>query len=195
MKTKLKLLFILILLSLQTGCLYAVRYDGPYHGKVVDQESREPIEGVVVLGTWSVYHFDLAGGNHTYYDAREAVTDKNGEFVIPGEGLRILSSLEPMDFVIFKAGYKYRQYHWRTLKIDIPANKEERTTWEGDMPVFSIKKLTREERGNTLSFPSTPPTEASLSKVKMFLIEINKEAISRGLAPLNKWRGDEIWGK
>jgi len=187
------ILSVALLSIFSTGCLYAVRYDGTYHGRVVDQETREPIEGVVVLGTWSVYHFDPGGGSHTYYDAREAVTDKNGEFTILGEGLRILSSLEPMNFMIFKASYQYREYQWSTLKIDIPAKEKEQTQWEGEIPIFPLRKLTNKERNlNTLTFPHTPPTEASLSKVKLMLREINKEAIARGVNPLDKWRGENI---
>jgi len=100
MKNKLYQLITILILVIQTGCLYGVRYDGPYRGKVVDEQTREPIEGVVVLGTWWVYHFSPAGGYSTYNDAREAVTDKNGEFEIPGKGLRIMSSLKPMHFII-----------------------------------------------------------------------------------------------
>ena len=180
MNQKLYTLFLCIILSAQTGCLYAMRYDGPYHGKIVDEQTREPIEGVVVLGTWSVYHFSPAGGYHTYYDAREAVTDKNGEFVIPGEGLRIFSSLEPMDFVIFKAGYKFREYQWRTLKIDIPKREEEQTKWEGDVPVFPIKKLTMEERKKQGS-PARP--DAPIEKMHLLTKEINKERVELGLTP------------
>ncbi len=180
MKLKLLIAIVFVILPLQTGCLYAVRYDGTYRGRVVDQETREPIEGVVVLGTWSVYHFSPAGGYGTYYDAREAVTNKNGEFVIPGEGLRILSSLEPMSFTIFKAGYRYREYQWDTLKTDIPKKEEEQTKWEGDVPVFPIKKLTMEERRK-----QGPPSRPSIPIERMHLLtrEVNKERIELGLTP------------
>ncbi len=187
MKLKL-LIMVLLILPLQTGCLYAVRYDGIYRGKIVDQETREPIEGVVVLGTWSVYHFSPAGGYHTYYDARETVTDKKGEFVIPGEGLRILSSVEPMSFTVFKAGYRYREYHWDTLKSDIPKKEEEQTKWKGDMPVFPIKKLTIDERKKMPS-PPDPPDEASFENVKWMLREIDKDRVERGLDVRGFWGG------
>jgi hypothetical protein len=177
-----------LLAIFSSGCLYAVRYDGTYHGRVVDQETREPIQGVVVLGTWSVYHFSPAGGYHTYHNAREAVTDKNGEFSIPGEGLRILSSLEPMDFIIFKAGYKYREYQWSTLKIDIPRKEEEQTKWEGDMPVFPLKKMSTEERTKGHDTPD-PPMEASFEKVMLMLKEIDKDRIERGLDARGLWHG------
>jgi hypothetical protein len=173
---------IFLILFLQTGCLYAVRYDGPYHGKVVDQETREPIEGAVVLGTWYRIEPGVAGGVSYYYDARETVTDKNGDFTIPGHGLRIMSNLEPMSVLIFKAGYSYAQEGtWDTLKKGLYS--KDRIKWEGDKPVFSIRKLTAEERQKQGSpdYPSQAPKE----KKKMMLEEINKDRVERGLKPVN----------
>ena len=189
MKKNLILLLILIILLLQTGCLYAVRYDGPYRGKVVDQVTREPLEGVVVLGTWSVYHFGLGGGYSTYYDARETVTGKNGEFVIQGEGLRILSSIKPMSFVIFKAGHTYFESHWDALKPEVYAKDE--LQWEGEMPVFQLKKLTTEEKKKAYG-PHDPPREATFEKVKLMLMEIDKNDRERGLKPRGTWQGHKI---
>ena len=179
MKTKLVIVLILIVLSLQTGCLYPVRYDGPYHGKVVDEQTRKPLESAVVLGTWSVYHFDPGGGNSTYYDAREAVTDKNGEFTIPGQGLRIFSSIKPIGFTIFKAGYSYFSSYWDSLKIE---TRKDMIKWEGETPVIPIRKLTDEERKKQGS-PSRPniPTE----KMQILTKEINKERVYLGLTPFD----------
>ena len=189
MKTKFKFLFILFILSLQTGCLYAVRYDGSYHGKVVDRETNEPIENAVVLGTWLVYHFDVGGGHSTYHDARETVTDKNGEFTIQGEGLRILSSLQPMSFIIFKAGYTYYDGSWDTLKTDYYSLQV--VKWDGETPIIPIRKMTMEERKKQ-GDPAYPPTEASRNKVIKMLSEINKDRIDRGLKPLTIWKGERI---
>ena len=111
MKTK-KLLSILILISL-TGCFgyYSlVRYDRSYKGKVIDADTGEPIEAAVVLGVWNKEYPTPGGGVSEFYDARETVTDKNGEFSISGMGLRVMSNLEPMDVVIFKAGYEHLGY-------------------------------------------------------------------------------------
>ncbi len=193
MKTKFYIVCLLIILSLHTGCLYAVRYDGPYHGKVVDEQTREPIEGAVVLGWWNVHHFGLGGGYSEYYDARETVTDKSGDFTIPGKGLRVLSSLEPMSFVIYKAGYAYYKGTWDTLKTDM--NSVKVIKWEDDMPFIPIRKLTDADRKKTVTFPPAPPAEASLNKVRLMLMEMNKEAIERGLEPINIWRGEKIWQK
>ncbi len=81
---KLVILFIGISFFLP-GCAYPFRYDGTYKGKVVDADTGQPIEGVVVLGVWETVTITPAGGTHDYYDAKETVTDKNGEFLISGK--------------------------------------------------------------------------------------------------------------
>jgi len=183
MRIKPAFLFILLILMFQTGCLYAVRYDGPYKGKVVDKETREPIEGAVVLGTWGVYHFSPGGGSNTFYDAKEAVTDKNGEFMIPGQGLRILSSVGPMRVLVYKARHDYYENNW-TYIINHRYTEDE-IRWEGDTPVFQLKKITDADREKDLNgslIPSLPYMETS----RKFLMtqEINKERIYRGYDPL-----------
>jgi hypothetical protein len=184
-------LFLAALIILSQGCSYVVRYDGTYSGKVVDADTREPIEGAVVLGTWYTVAHTVAGGVHSYYDARETETDRNGEFSIPGMGLRIMSNFEPMNFLIFKSGYEYiGSAHWESLKVDELLSK--RIKWEGNKPVIPLKKLTTEERRKSGTFPATPPTEATLDKVRLMLREINKEAIERGLEPIDIWRGERL---
>ena len=175
-----QILFIVLLgLALQTGCMYAVRYDGTYRGKVVDADTREPISDVVVLGTWSVLHPNPGGGYHTYYDAREIVTDKDGEFTIKGQGLRIMSNLEPMSVLIFKTGYQYiGSLAWNSIKI---AYSDE-ILWENDKPIFPLKKLTMEERKRRI-VPS-PPHEAKKEKIRMMVNEINKDSIECGLGTI-----------
>lgn len=172
----------MLILATNVGCLYAVRYDGDYHGKVVDEETREPIEGAVVLGTWAVYHFGVAGGYSTFYDAREAVTDKNGEFTISGQGLRIMSSVEPMYALIYKAGYTYYQAGWDNLKTAEFNRKN--VKWEGEIPVFPLRKLTEKDRRNDVDgflIPSLPDMETN--REFKIIQEINKERICRGLSP------------
>ena len=185
MNRKRVILVILIVLSFQTGCLYAVRYDGPYHGKVVDEQTREPIEGAVVLGQWGVYHFGVAGGYTTFYDAREAVTDKNGEFMIPGQGLRIMTSVGPMGALIYKAGYTYYTTgSWDTLKTGMFSKEE--VKWEGDLSIFPLRKLTESERkkdvnGSMMPLLPSVPWQKMISMTR----EVNNELIFRGLQPYN----------
>jgi hypothetical protein len=183
MKTKFILVLSLIVLSLTSSCLYVVRYDGTYSGKVVDADSRAPIEGAVVLGTWYTERPTVGGAVHEYYDARETVTDMEGKFAIPGQGLRIMSRLLPMSVLIFKAGYGYEQAgEWDSINTGLYS--KDRIKWEGDKPTFPLKKLTMEERKRQ----GGPPMEAPEKKMPFMLEEINKDRVEQGLDAV-------IWGR
>ncbi len=167
-----KLMLFLIGISLFfPSCAHAVRYDGPYSGKVIDADTKEPIEGVVVLGVWYTAQFSPAGATHNFYDAKETVTDKNGEFSILGMGLRVLSTLELREVVIFKTGYEHLAIGpWVSLKKDILLRK--RIQWEGNKAIIPLKKWTLEERRNRFgSYYVNIPEE----KQRLLLQEIEKE--------------------
>jgi len=172
---------------LNMGCVYSVaRYDGPYEGKIVDFESGEPIEGVVVLGVWYKETPTVAGAVSTYYDAQETVTDKNGNFTLPGMGLKILSRVAVVSVLIFKAGYEYKGlYSWVSFKNDSWVK------WEGNKAIIPLRKMTLEERKGKIG-PPGPPPKAPLEKVKLMLKEINKDRIEQGLDPLRIWHGEQI---
>ena len=182
MKAIMQSLLIILLFSLVAGCAQPLRYDGPYLGRVIDADTREPIEGVVVLGTWSVMHPNVAGGYHTFYDARETVTDGMGEFTIPGMGLRVFSRLEPMSVLIFKSGYSYiGSTSWDALKIS--SYYREMIKWEGDRAIFPIRKLTMAERKKDDSMPIRPL--GTVNKMKLITKELNRERAMLGFEPFD----------
>lgn len=165
----------IFLLILFTSCMYALRYDAAYKGRVIDADTKEPIEGVVVLGVWDVLHPDVAGGFHTFHDAKETVTDKNGEFSISGMGLRVISNLEPMNVLIFKAGYEHiGMGPWDSLKEDILLKKK--IKWNGNKAIIPLRKLTMEERGKRLIGKESIPD----NKQKLLIRELNKEKTELG---------------
>ena len=183
------ILSILVVLATLT-CAYGTRYDGPYSGRVIDADTGAPVEGVVVLGVWNTEQITPGGAVHNFHDARETVTDKNGEFEIPGKGLMILENVTPMDVLIFKAGYEHiGMGSWESLKSDLILRKK--IKWEGKKAIIPLKKLTIEER-RKLGDPPDPPTEAPFEKVKLTLKEINKDRAERGLKPRQMWRGDKL---
>ena len=187
---QMKKIFLIAMVSviwIFTSGFSIIRYDGDYRGSVIDAETGEPIEGAVVLGVWYKEVPTVAGPKRSYYDARETVTDKNGEFSIPGKGLIVLSNLEPMSATIFKAGYNYEVVSWSALFREL----HEEIKWEDDKPIITLKKLTMEERRKRGS-PPDPPTKASKDKVIHMLKEINKDRIDRGLPPRKIWGGDKI---
>jgi len=182
-------IIIIMLTIIFWGCASAIRYDGVYEGRIINADTGDPIEGVVVLGEWSREHITPGGAVSEYYDARETVTDKNGEFSIHGQGLLIASNVTPMNVLIFKAGYEHLHTTWLGLKVD--GILRQRVKWEGDKAIIPLKKLTMEERKKQGS-PPDPPIEAEFEKVRLLLIEINKDRVERGLPERQIWGGVKL---
>jgi len=78
-----------------------------YEGKVVDVETNEPIEGVVVTAVYSKHVFTYTGSHNQEIHVAEALTDAKGKFKIPPFTKLIgpLSGEEPVNFIVFKSGY------------------------------------------------------------------------------------------
>lgn len=181
MKSLFVVLFVIIALPLTTGCAVTNKY-GPYYGKVIDAETKEPLEGAAILIVYKTEQYGLAGAVSHYEDAQEMLTDKNGEFKIPSirvSTFRILSSWERYPEVrIFKPGYGcYPMHKDATPDFDY-----------GSLPAelrvdISLPRLkTKEERleNYRTAYPSPGvPTD----KYKKLLHLINEEAIFLGLEP------------
>jgi len=171
----------ILTLLLTSGCL---RYEGTNRGKVIDEATGEPIEGVVILAVWKKGQPTIAGTKHKFYDAMEVVTDKDGEFSIEGMGLKLdrpglpfpgFADIENMQIFIFKAGYTYDHI------VDLDYEKAKyKWRFEDDKVIIRLKKLTMEERRR-----KGPPSRPSIPIEKMNLLtkEVNKERIELGLTP------------
>ena len=109
----LAVLFILALLILAThyineeGFLYF--RDGPYSGKVIDADTKEPIAGAVVLAIWTLeFHGGPAGALEKLCDVKVTTTDTKGEFTMSkGSGFHLwpFTDIDKARFTIFKGGY------------------------------------------------------------------------------------------
>ena len=80
---------------------------GPYRGQVVDAETKQPLEGAVVVAVWSQKKIYPGHSSTVHYATREAVTDKDGRFVIDAKALEENAprrTLHPY-FVVFYPGY------------------------------------------------------------------------------------------
>jgi hypothetical protein len=159
------IIFIIMLLLIVTGgCGFIAWRDGPYKGRVIDAETGKPLEGVVVLGVWYKELPSPGGTVGSYFDAQETVTNKNGDFEVKGLGLQIFSTVSKMHVLIFKAGYEHiGSGLWGSLNLDGGLMKK-KVAWE----------------------------EAPLGKLRLMLKEINKEAMERGLKPIDIWRGEKV---
>lgn len=185
---KMTRLIMIILIALASGCA-TVQHYGPYYGKVVDAETREPLEGAAVLAVFYTQSYGPGGSISHYVDAQEAVTDKDGNFNMPGKFIttfRPLQNFESMpQFTIFKPGYGcYPAYKgvrriapgspWRTDQYLQYLPTDQHVTIE--LP----KLKTRAERLDNIScFPVSVPDE----KMQEFIEINNAEAKSLGLDP------------
>lgn len=161
-------LFLIVLTACALcGCVSLVYYDGTYHGRVIDAQTREPIEGAVVLGVWSKGYMGAGGIAHEYYDARETVTDAQGEFSIEGMGPRVMTHLQKMDVVIFKAGYEHvGRVNWYALK------ERDHIKWENGKAIVPLKRWSKEQRQRRFDASvGSVPNE----KQRLLLEEIEKD--------------------
>ena len=93
-------------------------YAKTFKGRVIDAETREPIEGAVVVAKWLKEQATITGPSTRLRDVKEALTDKNGEWEIKGPKGRDMGNItaiftfitgtyitNPPEFIIFKPGY------------------------------------------------------------------------------------------
>jgi hypothetical protein len=81
---------------------------GPFKGKVLDAETKEPIKGAVVVAQYHMNMLTVVGYRMELLDIQEAVTDAKGEFHIPVYTTTInpLNMGEDVSFLIWKPGYR-----------------------------------------------------------------------------------------
>ena len=153
------------------GCMNMCRIDGPYKGRVVDAETMQPLADVVVLGVWYKHYPNVAGSSSEFYDSVELCTDKNGEFKFPGKGILLLSFLDEVDVIIYKAGYNEFGFGpWSDFKT-VTGGKLVR--WNGDIPTFFMKKMSYEERRHHI----ITRTGINLKRQQLLTDEIDKERV------------------
>ena len=151
----------------------AVGAAGPWKAQVVDAETGQPLEGVVVLMYWIKYTGGPAGwAGGEFYDAEEVVTGQDGRFVVPSRWVFTLNPFRKVfrEMVIFKPGYGQWELRdakeWEKLSDwESKARREEAwKQFEGDGVVMDLPPLkTREERlkfyGSFRGSPTLVPPE------------------------------------
>ena len=169
-----------------------------FRGRVVDADTKEPLEGTVVVASWYKESWIPLGETMVKLkDVKETLTDKNGKWSIRGPsggGTNSLSyyfavagvfyhTREP-EFIIFKPGY----CSWPNgLQIE---SCKGRMKWgdggssKGD--TIELPKLTNREdriRAQSLQLPLGP---GALDKMKELIKLKNEERRSLGLGEVYK---------
>jgi hypothetical protein len=174
-----------------------------FKGRVIDADTKEPIEGAVVVAYWYKARDTIAGESTTLKDVKECLTDKNGEWSISGPKGRPhnpnpLFSLftstyytrEPQ-FIVFKPGYcslpKGFSIDACRNRIKMIGDKDEGI---GEGGTLELPKLTkREDRLRDIPTPDYGDSETDwnksvglLKKQKEFLRLLNQEDKNLGLS-------------
>ncbi len=167
--------------------------DGPWMGKVIDTETKEPIEGAVVLAVWYKVYASPTGRHHYFFDAIEVLTDNDGQFFIPKFSavnlFPIIGSIEGPDFTIFKPGYTsfpgpgYDYFHKYFPKSPLRVDKHSRAElFKKGVSVELMKLRSKEERLDALPSVSGPFVDND-EKKRNFIKLINTERKQLGLDP------------
>lgn len=149
---------------------------GPWKAQVVDAETKQPVQGVVVVAVWKKY-LPVEGtvGVFEYVDSIEEVTGGDGRFVIPE---RIFSNadrliLKEPDFYLFKPGYGQWRFPgeegWSKLDAAEKRKRYEEAgrQFESKGAVIEVPPLkTRDERLNFYQSPWRLPNIVPPEKIK-----------------------------
>ncbi|MFH0811688.1 MAG: hypothetical protein V2A69_02460 [Pseudomonadota bacterium] len=167
--------------------------DGPWKGKIIDAETKEPIEGAVVLAVWQKIYASPTGNHSYFFDAIETLTNREGRFFIKEfEAINILPVLRRLDgpwFTIFKPGYtpfgaNYDYFHKyfpnSPLKVDRHTLTE---LFKKGVTVELLRLKTREERLMSLS-RADPLGAVPDDKMPTLMDLINLERKELGLDPI-----------
>ena len=166
----------------------AVGATGPYRGRVVDAQTKEPIAGAVVLVYWNREAPGLGHGpSEAFLDAEEALTNERGEFTVGANPPRTWipgTWVSHPHLTIFSPGYGYFPMHFST---DVPSPLQGDTDlfkeMQGRPVVFELPRLTsREERLRAVA--TVNPLVVPRSRMPEFIKLLNLERQNLNLPPL-----------
>jgi len=118
---------------------------GPWQAQVVAGDTKQPVDGVVVLAWWTRNVRSLGGPSEDYRDSQEVVTDKDGRFTIEP---RWFFSLNPLVFfrgpfvAMFKPGYG--DYEWPGYKGSETWPKEKRDALRTEAQLLLLEGIVLE---------------------------------------------------
>jgi len=154
------------------SCGWIIYHESAFKGKVIDAETKEPIEGAVVVAVYHIRKYGIGAGimsDSTVVGVKEDLTNKKGEFFIPSHTFCSLWPFaigETTEFVIYKHEYTsfpsfdYPRYFPDSplLKVDILTLSE---IFKKGVTVELMKLRTWEERykANMISISDIPKTK------------------------------------
>lgn len=211
--TILTILLLLVVVAPAHAFWWMVYHKPAFKGKVIDAETKEPIEGAVVVAVYNKSTIGLGAGTlSSVINVREALTDKEGMFRISSYTTIIqpFSVEDEAIFIILKHGYGsfpwYRVSPPMEMSLDVieeyftkevgktgeivqrsqlPVTKGKiLNRWNVTFGLVELPKLkTREERLKSLT--SIPIAGIPSRNMQNLIRLFNEEAVSLGLEPIS----------
>ena len=194
MRTKIELLLITIL-CFWGGILFmpcAEGNDTIFRGRVIDADTKEPIEGTVVVAYWLKAWQTISGEKTELKEVKEILTDKNGEWSIAGPKgqendphpylsfFLFLSYIREPAFIVFKPGYCSFP-----SGFSISACKEKlKPGGTGEImegKTIELPRVTDKEDRLKAMRPGPVAGEGSLEKQKQYIRLLNEESRHLGI--------------
>ena len=161
---------------------------GPWRAQIVDAETGQPIEGVIVLAVWDKRTFAWPHADRHYHDSEEVVSDKDGRVEIAA---RVVTSRHPFEayigphLTVFKAGYR----DWRfqgpppspgeDSSVARRRSEERRERFaQSGVVIVMARAQTRDERKEALG--RIIPVEIPPDRYPRLLAAYDKERVSLG---------------
>lgn len=171
-------------LLIVTGCgvFYPLYAAGPYKGKVIDTETKEPLEGAVVLAVWNKEYPSVGGRVAYFLDSEEVLTDSNGRFVVgkyPPVTLSLAFVTGPR-IIIYHPGYAsygiYPDYRV-SPKVQAVSTDTVLRMMEKEELTFELPRLTREERLYLVRSVDDPDVPGEKKRNLLRLRNIERKAL------------------
>ena len=131
------------------GFVFGVYSAEPLEATVLDAQTKQPLEGVIVTANWQIEEGTM-GGNVPVGQLMvlETVTDKDGVFRFPGWGSKSAPKghlvVHDPQLLLFKSGYEYRRL-LNTFTADYNKGMRRRSEWSGRTIELKPFKGTAEE--------------------------------------------------
>lgn len=187
--SKYLLTIIVMLLTVAYGCSHYSR--GSWMGKVIDAETKQPIEGAAVLAAWKEDYSVPPDGGTALVDVVETQTDSEGNFKIPAKSyvaIRPEGKVYGPLFRIFKPSYKFFKYGETGFVVDSEEWHVYPDDWKGrfekpDAVVELLRLKKPEERVKNLPDSSPFGVNTDQNKIKYYIHLLNTENIELGFKP------------
>ena len=180
----------LIVLALATAgawLLWPTPPSGPWRAQIVDAETAQPVEGVIVLAIWDKLSIGWPHPDRSFYDLDEVVSNADGRIVIPARvkaGRRPLETLRGPMIRMFKPGYGDWQFQDSAKWTDAERTTRGKAIWDQfahDGVVIVLRRArTRDERLRALD-GLLPAPEAPMEKFPRLLAAYDREIGRLGL--------------